>query len=203
MNGHHLSLFWTSEYLYSRISGETFLIQTLQIWHWTLPVSSSVFVIVVVPTLLAGFLAGVARRNARVFASAAWVKSLPCWGMPHIHKDVQIQYNTTTRCLYLRACPPSSSSLVILLYFVRLVISRATHHGVCRLQNEDGILFLDNYRVLLRLSSVKLKHVWQILSNSIHLITTPLPSLLFLFFFAVKFGKAPFFCPVGYDILFI
>ena len=34
-------------------------------------------------TSLAGFLAGVARRNARVFASAERVKSLPCWGMPH------------------------------------------------------------------------------------------------------------------------
>ena len=44
------------------------------------------------------------------------------------------RYKTTPRCLYLRACLPSSSSLIILLYFVRLVVSRATHHGVCRLQ---------------------------------------------------------------------
>ena len=44
----------------------------------------------VIPTSLAGFLARVARRNARVFASAERVKSSPCRGIPHQHKDIQI-----------------------------------------------------------------------------------------------------------------
>ena len=129
---------WTSEYLFSRISGETFSHSNFA--DLALDVASLVVCYRnrVVPTLLAGFPARVARRKARVFASAAWVKSPPCWGIP---KHSQGRPNTATKlrpwCLYLRACLPSSSSLIISLNLVSLVTSRATHHGVCRLRQDE------------------------------------------------------------------
>ena len=121
---------WTPEYLFSRISGETFPCS----YSWSCR-SRRLYSL-----SRRYYLFGQdSQRGLRdttslsVFAFAARERSSPQLGDATLNTRISkpTAYKTTPRYLYLWACLPSSSSLKISLNLVRPVISRATHHGMC------------------------------------------------------------------------
>ena len=117
---------WTSEYLFSRIPGEAFLVQTYAVLALELPVASSAFVIASILPLSPDSWRGL-RCKMRAYSLL-----LPCWGMLHSTQGYpnllpSKQHPGIFICepAYCR-CP-----VLFLLNFVRLVISSTTHHRMC------------------------------------------------------------------------